>query len=504
MDKPKDKLISDLEKEVERLERRVRGLGQKNAGLAEGTEELQKERVRLQKERDRLQKERDRLQKERDRLQKENEQLRKENQDLRCKTRKGHRQAGRFSRDKKKSNPKRPGRKAGHQGASRPVPPEVDETVPVPLCGCPFCGGEVFDREIEDLFQTDIPETPKPRRTKFQVGTGWCPFCEKRVRARDPRQAADPSSVAPSVLGPNVLALLALLKDGYGMPFRKISDFLERFFGMKVTPGGISQALDRVADRLAGSYDILVHEVRRSAIIHVDETGWRINGDTAWLWVFTNDKVTVYTIRRSRGSDVLVDMLSEDFQGWLVSDCLNTYRSFGGKQGKCLSHLIKDLADLERQKVGRAKVFSRRALLVCRDAIGLKSSKADLPEDVYEAATQDILNRLLELIEGRYSDPDNNRLARRIETYLTEFFVFLDVDGLDPTNNHAERQLRSAVITRKISCGSRSDNGARRHSIIASIFATAKQHGLDFCSLVVQAILSLGEPVIDRAAFDPG
>ena len=429
---------------------------------------------------ERLTRENEALRAENSVLRKQNETLRKENESLKAEKRKGHRQAGRFSRDKKKPDPKKPdpkkpGRKPGHEPASRPAPEpdHVDETVAVALCGCPFCGGGLQDLRTEELYQTDIPRPSEPIVTKFDVESGFCPSCKKRVKARDPRQRADPNSVVRSVLGPNVLALLALLKDGHGMPFRRIADFLRYFWQIEVTPGGISLALDRVADRLRGTYEVIVTELRSSTIAHVDETGWRINGDTAWLWVFTNSKLTLYTIRRSRGSDVLEAVLGERFEGILASDCLNSYESYDAEwKAKCLGHLIRDLRELQEEKTGIAARFASRGLDICRDAIVLKSTKPTLPPEVYDAAILDLVDRVMELIQGRYSDPDNVRLANRIEKHMTGFFLFLEVDGLDATNNRAERQLRPAVVTRKISCGSRTDNGAERHSIIPATTTT--------------------------------
>ncbi len=236
----------------------------------------------------------------------------------------GKRQAAPFSKGSPKANPQRPGRKAGHPPSHRPEPPDqVDLTIEVPLPPeCPACHATLGEAAVvfDDQYQIDLPE-PRPVVTRFRVPVARCPACRRRVQGRHPEQTSDALGSAAVQYGPRLLALAADLKHRLGVSYRKCSSVLLTLTGVVVASAALARSGHRLRRLAKPSYDRLVEAARQSAVQHVDETGWKIGGRSAWLWVFADEHATLYRIRPSRAHDVVVEVLGEEFGGVLVSDC---------------------------------------------------------------------------------------------------------------------------------------------------------------------------------------
>jgi hypothetical protein len=225
-------------------------------------------------------------------------------------------------------------------------------------------------------------------------------------------------------------------------------------------------------------------------VVHADETGWRIRTLSAWLWVFANQEVTVYAIRDDRSSDVVVEILGREFKGILTSDCFVAYddkRLAARIKQKCLAHLLKDLKEMEESKTGRAVQFAQDGTAVLRAALLLKAEKSNLDPATFAQRAQALESQLDLLISKRrkLKDRDNIRFARRLRKHRPHLLRFLYVDGLDATNNLAERQLRPGVIIRKTNGCNRTRSGAQTHSILASVLVTCSQHSIPILDYMV-------------------
>ena len=284
----------------------------------------------------------------------------------------GKRQAAPFARRKHKAERKRPGRKAGQgrfEYRARPRPEQVTATKEEPLPACLKCGGELQDRKQHEQFVIDIPEAP-PVVTRYVTHSGQCPHCQQRVRSRHPEQISQATGAAGVVIGPRAKALAADWKHRLGISYAKIADMLSVTFNLPFSRGGLCQADTRLAlKRAQGVYAELVALVRQSAVVNSDETGWRIGLLNAWLWVFTNQYLTVYTIRTSRGHEVVIDILGRKFRGVLVADCFTAYdhrELQDWLQQKCLGHLLNDLGQLRETKTRGAVRFAQDVMAVLR------------------------------------------------------------------------------------------------------------------------------------------
>jgi transposase len=396
-------------------------------------------------------------------------------------TRAAKRQAAPFSRNQPKTQPQKPGRPVGHPAAHRPAPTpaEIAETISVPLDRCPSCGGPLEDLQTHEQIVSDLPEV-RPTVRRYVTHSGHCPRCNRRVRSRHPDQTSDAGGAAGNQLGPNALALAADLKHRLGLSYGKIVEFFASHYHLHTCPGSLARAGQRLARMGTGTYHFLRTLLRLSPVVHGDETGWRIAARSAWLWVFTNRAVTLYVIRTDRSQAVIREMLGGQFAGVLVSDCFLAYDPIDVDKQKCLGHLLKDLSAVEALKSRGAVRFSRAAADILRDAIALKRRGTQLSKPGYAVACGKIEARMDRLLTGRYADPDNRRLAQRMIKHREHLFTFLYHQAVEPTNNAAERALRPAVISRKLSGGNRSPTGALAHSILASLCQTARQNGCDF------------------------
>ncbi len=291
-------------------------------------------------------------------------------------------------------------------------------------------------------------------------------------------------------LGPNVVALAAALKHSFGVPYRKVVAVLLAHFGVRVSAGALVLAEHRLAVRAEPAYQALVLAVRQSPVVHADETGWRIGGQGAWLWVFCTRHVTVYAIRQSRGADVVEEILGVHFAGVLTSDCFLAYDPFEGVKQKCFAHLLRTLSEIEALKTRGAVRFPRAVAALLRQALALKAQKAALSAPRYAARVHRLGARLDRLLAGHYTDPDNRRFANRLRKQRPHLFTFLSHEEVEPTNNRAERQIRPAVVVRKISAGNRTDAGAHTHEVLTSLLATFHEHGQAFVPWAVALLRS--------------
>jgi transposase len=423
------------------------------------------------------------------RLQKQLERLQAEVEELK---RAGKRQATPFARRKLVERPKRPGRKAGQGKFTRreqPTPKRVDKTKRARLHGCPQCGSRLSDIHKHEQYVSDIPKI-QPIITRFVTYSGYCSDCHKRVRSRHPEQTSQATGAAGVMVGPRAKALAADLKHRLGGSYGKVSETLNDAFGLQVSRSGWCQADQRLAETARPVYQELIEFIQRSIVVHADETGWRIGTLSAWLWVFANQEATVYAIRDNRSSDVVVKILGKEFKGILASDCFLAYddkRLAAWLKQKCFSHLLKDLKEMEESKTGRAVRFAQQLTTVLRAALELKAEKTNLDPVIFAQRAQALETQLDALISQRrqLKDRDNLRFARRLRKHRPHLLRFLYVDGLDATNNLAERQLRPGVIIRKTNGCNRSKGGADTHSVLTSVLVTCRQHSIPILDYMV-------------------
>jgi len=299
---------------------------------------------------------------------------------LQAAERAAHRQAAPFRIEEKKRvlAPKRPGRKRGHPGVFRHKPNYIDEAIEVQLCSCPHCGGMQFKdhNAIEQLIE-DLPSL-RPYVTRLTTYQGTCVGCGQSVRSKHPLQMSVASGAAGVHIGPRALALAADLNKAKGLSMRKTCAVLRDCFGLQLSPGGLSQALDRLALKVKPQYDALATELRQAPALHSDETSWWVAGPGWWLWVFTTQLLTFYVVVQSRGRELLQQIVGKDFGGVLVSDCLTIYDDATALQQKCYAHHHKAIRQAKPFTLTRARASYAKCRPCCAPPSHSNSRKLTL------------------------------------------------------------------------------------------------------------------------------
>jgi transposase len=401
---------------------------------------------------------------------------------------------------------KRPGRKAGHPAALRPVPEQVDvhQDVPLPAdprgrVSCPKCNACLLDVKEHERIVEDVIIPEKVVVKCYHTQSGWCPGCRKVVESRH-REQPPASNLPHGQLGPNALAAGVLLRIVHRLPFRQVSQVFANLPGLSVCPGAIARQVQRLADWLEPEYEKLKLEIRAAPRVHVDETGWPIDGRGGYLWGVTTPTQTLYHIDPSRGGKVIRQLLGEAFGGTLVSDFYSAYAAMDCKKQKCLTHLLREFKESAEQSPAFASgSFYPKAKRLVKDMLLLKGRWGQMGDEKYTSRACRLETRLDQLADASYEEPNERRIAKRMGKYRKELTAFLWEKELDGTNNAAERALRPAVVARKISGGSRSGNGANAFAKLASLLRTAAQQGKNLLQTIKGQILAAwdeGNPAV--------
>lgn len=404
------------------------------------------------------------------------------------------RQAAPFRlRDQAKSPcPRRPGRHPGHPGSRRPVPATIDHHVAVPLPHCPHCAGPVIQRRRVEQYIEELPPV-RPQVTRLITWQAHCPQCDATVCSTHPLQVSAAEGGAGVFLGPRALSLICDLNKAKGLSVRKTCAVLAEHFGLRLSPGGLTQAVSRVAEKRKGDYEQLVEELRAAAVVHADETSWWVGGPGWWLWDFTNHQTTVYVVINNRARTTVTATLGDHFEGVLVSDCLSIYDEVSPHQQKCYSHHFRAIEAALDRHPQQASPWLDSVRLLLRTAMVLAPLRASSEPVAWALVLMGLEGRAADLLSSPRTQPAEEAVRKRLSKQQDHLFEFLKHDGVDATNNLAERQLRPAVIARKISCGNKTGKGARAFVILASLAATAKQRGRSFVSDLTAA-MSKGQP----------
>lgn len=412
-------------------------------------------------------------------LEKENHLLREQ---LERTMQQAFRQAAPFRRQEQHRIPadqhKRPGRKAGHPGSCRAAPPVIDEDIEVPLDECPICHGPVKDcRPITQIIE-ELPPI-RPHVTRLTTYEGRCEHCGT-VRSLHPLQTSTARGCAKVQLGPRALAWTALLNKGMGLTVRTTCRVLKDLCGLRITPGGLCQALSRVADHVRVEYEALIERIRASPAVHVDETSWWVGGPGWWLWTFTTQRETVYRAEHCRGSVVVSAVLGERYAGMLVSDCLSSYDPADCAKHKCIAHHLRAISDARKLPGMTDMSYLDRWSAFFHGVLALYKMRPTLPDAEFIEKRQSMERWCDELLATPAGQSGDEAVRNRLLKQRRHLLGCLYNPAAEPTNNRAERALRPAVIGRKLSCGNKTDRGRTTWQILISMAATYRQQGLDF------------------------
>jgi hypothetical protein len=329
---------------------------------------------------------------------------------------------------------------------------------------------------------TDIPVEPRPELRVYVVEACRCQRCGKAVRGQHPDIVPGQQGATAHRLGPRIKALAHILHYVHGVPVRKVPAILEESTGIRVTQGAITQdAIQQAQGAVGARYEELREAVKDQAVVHTDDTGWRVAGKTAFLMAFVTPSLSVYQIRSQHRNEEVQELIPADYGGVMVCDRGKSYDAkelAGVAQQKCLAHLIRNVAEVERKKSGPAGRFSWKLTELLRSALALRTKMASLGAEGYAQRVEKLDEELTRHLRHRaMRDVDNQRLLDGIGLQHDQGHVlrFLAEKVIEPTNNRAERDLRPAVISRKVSHCSRNATGARTFEAFTSVLQTIRK-----------------------------
>ena len=340
---------------------------------------------------------------------------------------------------------------------------------------CPGCGTHLVGGWAQRTREViEIPVAPV-QVTEHVFVARVCPVCERR---RVPKVALGGVVVGQQRLGVNLISLIVTLREEGRLPIRTIQWYLKTVHQLHLSVGGIVRVIHGAAKRAQLAVAEVLERVRASPVVQADETGWRQDGANGYVWTFSTPTER-YFLRRGRDKGVVDEVLDESFSGVLVSDFYAAYHHYPGPKQRCWAHLLRDIHDL--------RVLYPDDVKLARWAAAIHNLYAAAKAFVQPGARQRRLaqlrleRKLLARCRPFLDDPlaVQGRLCRRIERFIKELLVFVADPAVPSDNNAAERSLRHLVTSRKISGGTRSEQGTNSKMALASLFGTWRARGLN-------------------------
>ncbi len=372
-----------------------------------------------------------------------------------------------------------PGRSKGHKGITRPTP-EPERTVDVTIDECPTCHSLLGEPvKVESRIIEEIPEPMPITVTEFRIAHYACPSCGEHVIARHPECPTE------GRFGPRAMAHITLLKYEDRLPHRKVCRALKREFGLDITPATVLDVTRRVSHSLKDEYDGIKNRIRDSAVVYIDETSIRVNGDKYWIWGFTTESDTLIVIRHSRGKNVLKEVLGKKFKGIIVCDGYRSYSSFSKNLQRCWAHILREakfVAEREQEAEGLYEGLQRlyNRLVNAMDKKPPPNERARL----YRNA----IATLRYWLGKEYTSRRVVEFVAKVRTAHRHMLTFVRNPGIEPTNNRAERALREHVVIRKIIGTLRNEKGTNIHETVMSCLVTWRQKGLNPYEEIVRRV----------------
>lgn len=393
----------------------------------------------------------------------------------------------------KKPTGKRPGGQPGH-------PPHLKELAPAER----VCETVIFTPRVCTHCRTPLtaeasPDDPPPVRhqvaelpdvtaqiTEYQGQARTCPCCGKISRA------VIPDELRAHSVGPKLTAVLSYLVGCHGVSKRGVEEMAEAVFDVRIALGTVANLEQEVSAALAPAHQEAIRAIQQAPVKHVDETGWKQAGRKRWLWIAATGGVAVFVIQAWRNVTALRRLLGEKLIGILCSDRWCAYDDVPVCQRQvCWAHLKRNWEKMA-ERGGAARRIAQACLRVQRRVFeawhlfrGGGCSRDGL--------CQHMLPLILELLEvlhrgKRCRDRRTRRFCARLLTVYAAMWTFVVEEGVDPTNNHAERLQRRAVLWRRRSFGCHSASGCRFVERILTVVLTLRLQGRSVVPFLHQAI----------------
>jgi transposase len=372
------------------------------------------------------------------------------------------------------------GGQPGHQGSTRKMVPaeEVDHIFELKPTSCTNCGRKLrgHDPHPERHQVSELPVV-KAEVTEYRRHTLCCGACGEWTRADWP------SNVPRTNFGPRAQAVVAYLTGRMGASHRDVVEVMQVLYGLFISTGSVASIQRQVSHALSAPVEETHNFARQQKSQHVDEMGWRQAGHLKWLWVNATADVTAFEVLSGRGADEAKQMINSEAKGVVTTDRYWSYNWLApGRRQVCWAHLARDFQAMvdrggESQEIGEALLKLVKQLF----KLWHKARAGDLNHERLAAVMKPVRRKVKELLEAgtRCEQKKTQRTCTNILKVERCLWTFLRVEGVEPTNNAAERSLRRAMLWRRKSFGTQSESGSRFVGRILTAVASLRRQGRD-------------------------
>lgn len=387
-----------------------------------------------------------------------------------------------FIKPDSKKKGKKPGREEGHIGTTRkrPGPDQITDRKKHKLKDCPDCGYK-FNKNSNPKRSRIIIDISLPKEAdvvEHEIYSEWCPTCKEM------KEEIIVDALPGFITGLQTMVYSAFKHYHLGMSISKVSREF-KILGMTLSKGAFVDNWHALANVLKPFYNEIHEKIKTTrGALHADETGHRQKGLKYWLWSFSTRTEAFFAIRRRRNGNVVREILGKEFFGILVTDFWKPYLAVIARFRQwCVAHYLREFKKVEfyeNKSPPEYLEFKKKVKRIFRDALSF-SKQQKISADDRKKAHKRFIKRLDDIVKKYiHSDiKDVKRLTKRLKTYRDGFFTFVSIDGVDATNNYAERIIRYAVIMRKISFHTMSEKGFDTMAILMTVFKTLELRGID-------------------------
>jgi transposase len=385
---------------------------------------------------------------------------------------------------KPKSARKRGGQ-PGHDKHERALIPSEDcqAVVPCVPTECRRCGKELGGVDVEPLRHQvwEIPEI-KPIVTEYQqhrlTCSCGCSTC-----------GVLPPGVPTGQAGPRLIAFTALLMACFRQSKRRAAQFLSLILNQPASAGWMVLLQNRAAEAVKPAYDELAEQLAEQAVMNIDESPTKEGQAKAWVWTFVAVSFTFFACRTSRAADVLKDLLGASYRGIIHCDRARMYWCFGRLQW-CWAHLKRDFQALIDSPCATKKRLGHDLMKPTKELFALWKKVRDgtISRRTFQRRMRPIRQRVDALLLRGYYNALTHGFCKELVEHGEHLWTFLDVEGVQPTNNAAEQALRHAVIWRKLSFGTQSPSGSQFVERMLTVIETCRRQRRNVYSWLVETV----------------
>ena len=389
---------------------------------------------------------------------------------------------------KKKNSGRKRGGQKGHVGKGRMLKPveEVNQVVISKPTACDHCGGVLLgeDQHPQRHQVDELPEI-QPEIIEYQLHSLTCHACGQK------NQGKWPSDMPSGSFGPRAQATIGYLSGRMGISRRDSEELLSTLFHLDISLGGISAQEKRVSQALAKAVDEAGSHVRSQPIANMDETSWYEMSARCWMWVMTTPLVTYFKIMDSRSQASSKQLLGNTFAGVIGSDRYSAYNWLDLENRQlCWSHLKRDFQAFVDRK-GESAIIGKLLLAQVSRFFSWWHQVRDgtLTHPEFQEMMQDVRHEVHSLLQiGVLIEASKTRnTCRNLLKMERALWTFVDQEGVEPTNNAAERALRRSVLWRRRSFGSQSESGSRFVERIQTTVITLRQQKRDVLGFLTES-----------------